>query len=482
MAFVLGIDLGTSACKATLLSEDGRVAAAAGGYATLVGEAGRAEQRPSDWWAATVAATRQVLGTARAAPDEVQAVGLTGQMHSLVALGSDGQVLRPAILWSDKRAGAQCNDARRLLPGLEAIIANPLIPAFTLPQLLWVRDNEPEVYRQVAHVLVPKDWLRWRMSGAFATEPSDASGTAMFDVRLRQWSSEITRGLGVPGAWLPECVPSTAVTSVLAAAPADALGLAPGSPVVAGAGDQAAQAVAMGATAPSVLGVTIGTSGVVVLTSDRPMRGAFCHALDDRWLRLNSMHAAGLSLTWYRETFNPRTPLPELVAGAEDINIGSDGLLFLPFLLGEREATEPTIPGAFVGVTARHTAPHFVRAILEGVAFEIRRMVERWTEEDSAIMHVRFSGGGAASPLWRRILADALGLPLSVTSRDASYGAAVIAGVGSDWWPSVDAAAGGFRDDVETVNPDPVSVRRLDAAFRRYVDVVHQLEHIPCVV
>ncbi len=480
MGFTLGIDLGTSACKATLLSENGgTVTAVSGAYAVSVPEAGRAEQSPSDWWAATVSAVQRALVAAEARAQDVRAVGLTGQMHSLVVLGDAGQVLRPAILWSDKRAGVQCREARRVLPDLETITENPLIPAFTLPQLLWIRDNEPEVYRQVAHVLVPKDWLRWEMTGALVTEPSDASGTAMFDVHQRQWSPRITREFEVPEAWLPECVPSTAVSGALTKRAADALRLADRIPVIAGAGDQAAQAVAVGAIVPGVLGITIGTSGVVVLTSLSPVHGAFCHALEDRWLRLNSMHAAGLSLTWYRDTFEPGASLTELTAQAERVSDGSDGLLFLPFLLGEREATEPTIPGGFLGVTPGHSAAHFVRAVLEGVACEIRRMVEGWTREGAAITEVRFSGGGSRSPLWRRLLADVLDLPVSATTRDASYGAALLAGVAAGWWSSVDQAADLLGDRVDTVAPNQERARRLDATFHEYLDGVHRLERTP---
>jgi len=476
MSYILGLDVGTSRCKAALLSADGDAfAAASGPYRAEASVVHGSEQDPSDWWSAAVVATKRVVRTAGAKPQEIVGVGLSGQMHSLVLLDAETRVLRPAILWSDKRSAAQCRDASRRVPDLPEITGNALIPAFTLPQLLWVRENEPEVYRRVEHVVVPKDWLRLEMTGVLATEPSDASGTGMFDINRWVWSSRITDKLSIPQRWLPDCVPSASVAGLLTARAARTLGLAEGTPIAAGAADQAAQAAAMGAVEPGVLGVTIGTSGVVVATCLSPARGVFCHAIDGRWLALNSMHAAGLSLDWYRATFHPGRPIGDLLASAEQVDAGAGGLVFLPFMLGERDAMEPTVPSAFVGFTAGHRSGHFVRAILEGDAFEIRRMVEQWIGDGLLIRHVRFSGGGAKRALWRQILADTLGLPVSKGEGGAAEGAALLGGVALGWWSSLDEAAAQFRGVSASVDPEPGSGSRLDGAFGEYLELLGRL-------
>ncbi|MGD0019043.1 MAG: xylulokinase [Candidatus Limnocylindrales bacterium] len=476
MSYILGLDVGTSRCKAALVSADGPAfAAASGPYHAEASVMDGSEQDPSDWWAAAVVATKRVVRAAGAKPQDIVGVGLSGQMHSLVLLDAETRVLRPAILWSDKRSATQCREASRRVPDLPEITGNALIPAFTLPQLLWIRENEPQVYGRIEHVVVPKDWLRLEMTHVLATEPSDASGTGMFDINRWVWSGRITDTLGIPERWLPECVPSASVAGLLTARAARTLGLAEGTPIAAGAADQAAQAAAMGAVKPGVLGVTIGTSGVVVVTCLSPARGVFCHAIDGRWLALNSMHAAGLSLDWYRATFHPGRSIGELLASAEQVDAGAGGLLFLPFMLGEREAMEPTIPSAFVGFGTGHRSGHFVRAILEGVAFEIRRMVEQWIGDGLRIRHVRFSGGGAQSVLWRQTLADTLGLPVSKGEGGAAEGAALLGGVALGWWSSVDEAAAQFRGVSASVDPDPGSGSRLDAAFGEYLNLLGRL-------
>ena len=360
-------------------------------------------------------------------------------------------------------------------PELSAITRSPLIPAFTLAQLLWVRRHEPAVYRAVAHVLVPKDWLRLRLTGCLATDESDASGTAMFDVSQRVWSDTILHALAVDRRWLPEVVGSTERTGELGDLAANELGLPAGLPVFGGAADQVAQAVATGITDPGTVGISIGTSGVVVAAVTTPTDGVFCHALPDRWLRLNSMHSAGASLSWFLDGFEPGRSIDDVLAEAAKADWDRPAPVFLPFLDGLREDAGLAMPAGFVDVSARHGRPDFVRAILEGVACELRRMVDAWGEEPGVTAY-RVSGGGSRSALWRQVIADVLGAPLTATAQTPADGAAMLAAVGLAWWPSiVEATTAATRGSTSTTEPHATGVARMSAVYRNYLGRMAQL-------
>ncbi|MGA2514395.1 MAG: FGGY family carbohydrate kinase [Candidatus Limnocylindrales bacterium] len=487
MEFVLGIDAGTSACKASLIGRDGAaVSATSDAYGYVSPRPEWAEQDPALWWNGAVQSVARAREAAGCSSVDIVAVGVTGQMHSAVLLGEDLEPVSPALLWCDQRAVSECARAERAFPAIREITLNPLLPAFTLSKLLWVRDHETAIYRRIRHVLLPKDFLRLRMTGQLATDPSDASGTSMFDARNWVWSTEILDALGIAPSWLPACFPSASTTGSLGASAAALLGLQPGTPVVAGAGDQAAQAIGLGATEPSVLVAQIGTSGVIVASSLRPVDGAFCHAAPGRWIRLNSLHAAGSSLTWARDAFAPGEDLADLLRAAGETTPGAAGLMFLPFLMGERSGYAASVPATLCGLRPDHRRGHLVRAVLEGVAYELRRMLDVWAVADreaqagpefptegqrhsevaavaDGAAEVRLVGGGAKNGLWQQVLADIVDLPMAYVTRDSAYGAGVLAGIGIGWWESAPPLA-----CATWVRPDGAHAATYRDGYQRY--------------
>jgi xylulokinase len=483
---LLGLDVGTTGAKAVLVDASGAVrATATREYPLLVPRPGWTEQDPDAWWEASAEAIREALARSAGPPAQLAAVGLTGQMHGLVALDAAGRVLRPAILWNDQRTHEECAwitervGAERLI----ALTGNPALTGFTAPKLLWLRRHEPDVYGRIAHVLLPKDYLRFRLSGVLATDVADASGTTWLDVRRRTWSEEMLAALDVPRAWLPTVHESPEVTGRLTRAAAEATGLAEGTPVVAGAGGQAAQAVGTGIVREGLLAVTIGTSGVVFAHLDAPRidpQGrvhAFCHAVPGRWHVMGVMLSAGGSLRWLRDalgvwsTRDTLDPYEQMTAEAAAVPPGAEGLLFLPYLTGERTPhADPFARGAFVGLTLRHTRAHLVRAVQEGVAFGLRDALEIIRGMGVAVAEVRASGGGARSPLWRQILADVLGVEVVTvtTTEGAAYGAALLAGVGAGLFTSVEAACQTAVARTGRTVPDGGRVGQYDALYRTY--------------
>jgi len=453
MAYLMGIDVSTTGVKALLIAADGRVVGSANTEQPLsTPHPLWSEQDPADWWSGAVSSVRRVLQETGIAGSEVAAVGLTGQMHGLTLLDAGGSVLRPAILWNDQRTGAQCDEMRAHLgkARLIAITGNDALTGFTAPKVLWVRQNEPQVYARSAHILLPKDYVRYKLTGGFAMDVADGSGTILMDVKARSWSPEVLQALEIPPEWLPRLYEGPEVTGVISAAAAGLTGLKAGTPVVGGGGDQAAQAVGVGAVQPGIVALTLGTSGVVFASTSQPFiepegrLHAFCHAVPGRWHLMGVMLSAAGSLRWYRDTFHPGLDYDTLLAPAPQVPAGCEGLLFLPYLTGERTPyPDPLARGAFVGLTIRHGEPHLVRAVLEGVAFGLRDSFELMKQAgQKEIAQVRISGGGARSPLWRQILADVLGAELVTvnTTEGAAYGAALLAGVGAGLWPDVDAA------------------------------------------
>ena len=484
MRTFIGIDSSTTATKALLIDETGAVlgvAATEYGYATP--QPLWSEQDPELWWDGTVGSIRAVLAQTGVDPADVAGIGLTGQMHGLVLLDEHGEVLRPAILWNDQRTGAQCDEIRRRV-GREHFIAvtgNDALTGFTAPKILWVAQNEPEIYARARQVLLPKDYVRYRLTGDYATDRAGGAGTVLFDLAARDWSADIAAALDIPLDWLPPTYEGPAVTGVISAAAAEATGLRAGTPVVGGGGDQAAGAVGVGAVKEGIVSLVLGTSGVVFATVDQPFiepngrLHSFCHSVPQRWHLMGVMLSAAGSLRWYRDTVAPGMSFDDLLVPAADVPPGCDGLVFLPYLTGERTPhPDPLARGAFVGLTVRHALPHMSRAVLEGVAFGLRDSFELMQEAGlSSIKQVRVSGGGARSPLWRQILADVLDSELVTvnTTEGAAYGAALLAGVGAGAWPDVDTAC----DAAITVTGSTLPQTETVATYQRVYDVYRGL-------
>lgn len=453
MTYFIGIDSSTTATKALLMAADGQVVGvASSSYDYETPQPLWSEQRPELWWDATAVSIRQVLADSGVSPAEVKGIGLTGQMHGLVLLDKNGSVLRPAILWNDQRTGAEC-DEMRVKVGKQRLIditGNDALTGFTAPKILWVKNNEPEIYARIDQILLPKDYVRFKLTGEYAMDKAGGAGTQLFDVRQRDWSAELLEALEINPAWLPQTFEGTAVTGTLNAAAAEATGLPAGIPVVGGGGDQAANAVGTGAVVDGIVALSLGTSGVVFASSDTPIvepdgrLHAFCHAAPDKWHLMGVMLSAAGSLRWFHDTLAPDTSYDDLLAPAADVPPGSEGLLFLPYLTGERTPhPDPLARGALVGLTVRHTQAHMTRAVIEGVAFGLRDSFELMKNAGlPPITQVRASGGGTKSALWRQILADVLQAEIVTinTAEGAAYGAAILAAVGTGVFESVEAA------------------------------------------
>ncbi|MEP7082263.1 MAG: xylulokinase [Chloroflexota bacterium] len=468
MGHVLGLDVSTTATKAILIDESGVVRGiGASEYDVSTPHPLWSEQQPRQWWDGAREAIGSVLAATGVTGDEVAAIGLTGQMHGLVLLDAAGEVLRPAILWNDQRTGAECETIRRLV-GAERLIevtGNDALTGFTAPKLVWVHNHEPEIWGRVAHVLLPKDYVRLRLTGDYAMDKADAAGTLLFDLAARSWSPEIVAALEVDPDWLPPTSEGPEVTGVVSADAAAATGLRAGTPVVAGGGDQSANAVGVGAVRPGTMALSLGTSGVVFGATDRPLyepRGrvhAFCHAVPERWHMMSVMLSAAGSLRWFRDALAPGEEFADLVASAGTAPAGSDGLYFLPYLSGERSPyPDPLARGAFVGLTLGHDRRHMARAVLEGVAFGLRDGLDLMLAAGMPVpTQIRASGGGTASGLWRQILADVLGAAIAAvdTAEGAAYGAGVLAAVGAGWYADVDRAADALVSATPAAAPGP---------------------------
>jgi xylulokinase len=482
VSLVLGLDVSTTATKAVLLDGEGEVrAVGASGYGYQTPRPLWSEQDPALWWDATIAAIHEALERAGARGDDVEAVGLTGQMHGLVALDANDQVLRPAILWNDQRTAAECDLIRELV-GRELLIAitgNDALTGFTAPKLLWVKRNEPEIWSRIAQVLLPKDLVRLRLTGEHAVDKADGAGTILFDLAERDWSPEILDALGIDRAWLPQTFEGPQVTGAITEEAAEVTGLRAGTPVVAGGGDQAAAAVGLGSVRAGVSSLSLGTSGVVFTTTEGPTvepegrLHAFCHSVPGRWHLMGVMLSAAGSLRWYRDALAPEVSFDELVDEAASAPPGSDGLLFLPYLTGERTPhPDPLARGAFVGLTVNHGRAHLTRAVLEGVAFGLRDSLELMRAAGVAPpSEIRATGGGIKSALWRQILADVLEATIVTTStaEGAAQGAAILAAVGASWFPTVDEACDTLVRIVGATEP-PEATGYVDA-YERYQEL-----------
>ena len=488
MAYLLGIDIGTSGTRAIVVdSADGRlVASGTAEYPLLTPRPRWAEQDANLWWAATGQAVRQAL--AATGPVEIVGIGLSGQMHGVVLLDEGGEVLGPSLLWCDGRTEAECAEITERVGAarLIEITGNVATVGMSAPKLLWLRRHELGQWAAARHFLLPKDFIRYRLTGELAGEVSDASGTLLFDVPNRRWSSEILAALDLDPAILPPVYESVEVSGRLSRAGAAALGLLPGIPVVGGGGDQAAGAIGNGIIKPGLISATIGSSGVVFAPADTPVRdplgrlNAFCSAVPGSWFVMGVTQGAGLSLRWVRDELLAHSQLPvesaydDLTAVAANAPAGSAGLLFLPYLMGERTPhLDPQARGGWVGLTAAHRWSHMVRSVLEGVTYSLRDGLELIRELGVPIEEIRLSGGGARGALWRQMQADVFNSPVTLlnSSEGPAYGAALLAGVGAAVWPDVATACAATLHPAETRQPDPVSAQ----VYARYYPLYRQL-------
>lgn len=475
----LGVDVGTGGTRAVIVDREGRVLfSESTEHAAIRSEhIGWAEQEPEDWWRAAKASIHAVVEAATAAGHVVESVGLTGQMHGCVMLDAAGQVLRPALIWCDQRTQPECDWLTATI-GYDRLIeltCNPALPNFTLTKLLWVRQHQPEIFARIAHVLCPKDYVRYRLTGEYAMDMQEASGTLLLDVTHRRWSDEVAAVAGVPMSWLPSLFEGPEICGRISESAASVTGLSAGTPVVAGAGDQGAGAVGMGILAPGSVSATIGTSGVVFAATSSPTKDAkgrlhtFCHAAPGIWHVMGVTNGAGLSFRYFRDTFAPHMSYDQLTALAAAVPAASDGLLWTPYLFGERTPhLDPNARASFVGITASHTLGHFVRAILEGVAFSLKDTFTLFEELQIPVEKIRLGGGGARSPLWRQIQADVYGHAVERLEAEegGAFGAALLAGTGIHAWPSVQDACAATVRPAEVI--EPKDVMAMEHAYPRY--------------
>ena len=477
----LGIDVGTGGTRALLVDERGAVRA---GY-TSPHEDMRmerplwAEQRPENWWDACVQAIRGVLAQAGVSGRQVKGMGLSGQMHGLVILDGDGRVIRPSLIWCDQRSQAQV-DAVNAKIGRENILrftANPVLTGFTLPKLLWVRDNEPRNFERVRQMLLPKDYVRFKLTDEFATGVSDASGTAVFDVVNRRWSFEMMDGLGLDRGILPKCYESSEVTGQVTPQVAELTGLQAGTPVVGGGGDQAASAVGNGIVEAGIVSCTLGTSGVVFAHMEKVAYEpagrvhTFCHAVRDQWHVMGVTQGAGLSLQWFRNQLAPGTEYDALTGEAAQSPRGAQGLFWLPYLMGERTPhLDAMARGGWIGLTASHTRADLIRAVIEGVCYSQRDCLDIVEALGVEATSVRASGGGARSAFWRQLLAGILNKRVVTleTHEGSAYGAALLALAGTGEYASVPEVCRAAIRETESVSPSAADVAFYEKAYRVY--------------
>lgn len=498
MRYLLGIDIGTSGAKALLMSADTAeiVASSVESYELSTPKPLWAEQSPGGWWQAVIASVSNVLSASRIDAAQIKGIGLSGQMHGSVFLDENGSVLRPAILWCDQRTQAECDWIMDIV-GHERTIeltSNPILTGFTAGKIIWLRNHEPKVYSRVKKVLLPKDYIRFRLTGEFATEVSDASGTGLFDVKRREWSWEMLDAINIPSHWMPHSYESVEISGKISPEAASLTGLAEGTPVVGGGGDQAAGAVGNGVVEDGIVSSTVGTSGVVFAFTDKPVVDkklrlhTFCHAVPGKWHLMGVMLSAGGSLRWYRDTFADTETVIAKALGVDPYDVickeaakapaGSEGLIFLPYLTGERTPhPNPHARGVFFGITLRSDRPHFMRAVLEGVAYGLRDSFTILDEMNIPILQVRASGGGARSEIWRQIQADVTGknhVTINVDEGPA-LGAALLAGVGTGIYPTVADACRSIIKVTSQTNTNPAAKRIYDGFYLIYRSLYNSL-------
>lgn len=487
----LGLDVGTGGSRALLVDASGTVVHSF----TAAHEDPRmlkplwAEQHPDDWWRASQAAIRGVLNTSGAASDSIRGIGLSGQMHGLVMLDAKNEVIRPALIWSDQRSQKQVDFVNATV-GPENVFrstANPVLTGFTLPKLLWIRDNEPDTFAAIRNILLPKDYVRFRLTGEFATDVSDASGTALFDVAKRRWSDEMIRALALDAAILPKAYESSDISGTLSSTAAKETGLNPGIPVVAGAGDQAASAIGNGIVEAGAVSCTIGTSGVVFAYSQKPAYDAlgrvhtFCHAIPQAWHVMGVTQGAGLSLQWFRNRFAPGVEYDVLTAEAENSPLGAHELFWLPYLMGERTPhLDANARAGWIGLTAKHERADLIRAILEGVCYSQKDGLDIIASLGARPALVRLSGGGGKSPFWQQLFADIFDVPVATlaTQEGSAYGAALLALVGTGEYRSAAEVANAAVKEVSVKEPERQAVALYAQRYAIYRSLYPALKNV----
>ncbi|MCA0453794.1 MAG: xylulokinase [Chloroflexi bacterium] len=477
--YFLGVDTSTTASKALAVDSQGNVIVIKGNPHELSTPRPLwSEQDPEDWWQAASKSIREVV--AEVGADNIAAIGLTGQMHGLTSLDKDGKPVRPAILWNDQRSAPQCAEVTEKVGAkrLYQIIGSLLLAGFTAPKILWVRQNEPEVYNRIAHVLLPKDYIRYRLSGAFVCDVADACGFGCMDVGKRTWSDEVLAAFEIPRAWLPELCESQEVCATVNEEAAAITGLKVGTPIVGGAGDQPASGVGNGIVTMNQASLTVGTSGVAYAANDRyapepdGRLHTFCGPIPGTWFHMGVMLSAAGGLRWLHDELAPNVSYDDLNKHAESVPRGSLGLLFAPYLTGERNPhPDPFARGAFVGFTLRHGLPHMIRAVMEGVSFGMRDELELLRSLGVNPSEAVIAGGLVNSPVWLQLTTDIMGIPLYTinTGESSAFGAAILAAVGAGAHADVPTACANMIRRVDTVQPDTkgtADYQRLYPAFR----------------
>jgi xylulokinase len=491
MSYLLGIDIGTSGTKTLICDKKGKVLATAVAEHDIYSpKPGWSEQDPIQWWTATQKATRDVVKKAKIKGDQIGAIGLSGQMHGSVFLGDGQAPLRNALLWNDQRTAKQCAEIEAKAGGrkkLIGMVGNPALTGFTAPKILWVRENEPKIYEKVKHILLPKDYIRYCMTGEYATEVGDASGTLLLDVKKRAWNKKLVSLLGIDQSFLPACFESHVVSGQLNRAAADLLGLKEGTPVVGGSGDQPAGAVGNGIVASGIVSATLGTSGVVFAHADQPEYDpegrvhTMCAAVEGKWCVFGCMLSAGGSFQWFRNNLaaperelaakKKIDPYQLLIQEAAQAQPGCEGLFFLPYLTGERcPYANPNARGGWIGLTARSTRPAMIRSLLEGVTFGMADALQVMQGMGVSVKTVRLSGGGARSEFWRTLQANIYNKPVATINAQEgpAYGVAILAGVGTGVWKSVPEACSAAISETQRIKPDPKTAKLYEKHHAQY--------------
>ncbi|MBE3100702.1 MAG: xylulokinase [Firmicutes bacterium] len=498
MVYLLGVDIGTSGTKTVLFDIEGNtVASTLAEYPLYQPHIGWAEQEPEDWWKATVLTIAKVIKSSGVKPSNIKGLGLSGQMHGMVLLNKESKLLRSSIIWCDQRTQAECDQITEIIgrKRLIEITANPALTGFTASKVMWVKNNQPDIFNQIDKILLPKDYVRYRLTGVFATEVSDASGTQFLDVPKRKWSEEVLNKLGLNPKWMPEVFESQEVSGIITDEAARLTGLVQGTPVVGGGGDQAAGAVGNGIVKPGIISSTIGTSGVVFAFTDKVSidpQGrvhTFCHAVPNTWHIMGVTQSAGLSLQWMRNNFGGMEkdlaahldidPYVLMSNQAEKAAPGCEGLIYLPYLMGERTPhLDPYAKGVFFGLSAKHGRREMFRSVMEGVCYSLRDCLEIIKDMNVPVSEVRASGGGAKSPLWRQMQADIFNASISTinSSEGPALGVALLAGVGTGVYKNVAEACDTAIKVVGIQAPIAQNIPVYDKYYEVYRDLYRALK------
>ena len=498
MRFLLGIDVGTTSTRTIIIDENGKlITSSTSDYKLITPKPGWAEQIPDDWWTASIKTIKDVIKKSNVSAENIACVGLSGQMHGSVFLDSKGNVIRPAILWCDQRTYKQCETIYKIFgyDGFIKLSYNRALPGFTAPKILWLRENEPENYKKLFKILLPKDYIRYKLSNNYATEVSDASGTILMNIPLRNWSNEILDGLEIKKSLLPEVFESVVISAKVSSEASHLTGLAQGTPIVGGGSDNAAGAIGSGIVKSGLISDSIGTSGVIFAHSDKPLYDpqgrlhSFCHAVPGKWHLTGVTLSAAGSLKWYYEKFGPSREIiksfPDIEGydlldkQAERVPVGSDGLIFLPYLSGERTPyADPYARGVFFGISYLHGPDHFVRSIMEGVAFSQLDCLSLMRNLNINSDRVILFGGGARNSIWRQIIADILNSKIVTLNVEegSAFGAAIIAGAGCGIYSSIKEGVDKIINEDKENNPIAENVKKYNKLYTIYKSLYMNLK------